>query len=235
MCLYDVFLSFHFGSLLIEHSSLQPSLQSSTRFITPLTHSTHSLQVIYCIENGLPLLLENLPVDIDAVLDPVIGKATMKKGRNIVMKIGDNEVEYDSRFRLYLQTKLANPHYKPEINAQATLVNFCVTEKGLEDQLLALVVEHERPDLQEQARQLVRQLNEYNITLTELENSLLFRLANSQVRESGREPLPCVGATQAGSTSGKQAVVMYQPGHVGVRRSLSSELPAVPACQLPPP
>lgn len=63
----------------------------------------------------------------------------MKKGRNIVMKIGDNEVEYDSRFRLYLQTKLSNPHYKPEINAQATLVNFCVTEKGLEDQLLALV------------------------------------------------------------------------------------------------
>ena len=99
------------------------------------------LQVIYCIENGLPLLLENLPVEIDAVLDPVIGKATMKKGRNIVMKIGDNEVEYDSRFRLYLQTKLSNPHYKPEINAQATLVNFCVTEKGLEDQLLALVSE----------------------------------------------------------------------------------------------
>ena len=120
-------------------------------------------------------------MDIDAVLDPVIGKATMKKGRNIVMKIGDNEVEYDSRFRLYLQTKLSNPHYKPEINAQATLVNFCVTEKGLEDQLLALVVEHERPDLQDQARQLVRQLNEYNITLTDLENSLLFRLANSQV------------------------------------------------------
>ena len=115
------------------------------------------------------------------MLDPVIGKATMKKGRNIVMKIGDNEVEYDSRFRLYLQTKLSNPHYKPEINAQATLVNFCVTEKGLEDQLLALVVEHERPDLQDQARQLVRQLNEYNITLTDLENSLLFRLANSQV------------------------------------------------------
>ena len=37
--------------------------------------------------------------------------------------------------------------------------------QGLEDQLLALVVDHERPDLQEQAAHLVRQLNEYNITL----------------------------------------------------------------------
>ncbi|PNW78281.1 hypothetical protein CHLRE_09g403800v5 [Chlamydomonas reinhardtii] len=136
-------------------------------------------QVINCIENGWPLLIENLPVDIDAVLDPVIGKMTIKKGRNIIMKIGDAEVQYDSRFRLYLQTKLSNPHFKPEVAAQTTLVNFCVTEKGLEDQLLALVVDHERPDLQEQAAGLVRSLNEYNITLVELENNLLFNLANA--------------------------------------------------------
>ena len=69
--------------------------------------------------------------------------------------------------------------------AQTTLVNFCVTEKGLEDQLLALVVDHERPDLQEQAAGLVRSLNEYNITLVELENNLLFNLANATVRPGG--------------------------------------------------
>eukprot|EP00879_Flechtneria_rotunda_P029616 GHRR01032042.1.p1 GENE.GHRR01032042.1~~GHRR01032042.1.p1 ORF type:complete len:1612 (+),score=608.41 GHRR01032042.1:122-4837(+) len=137
-------------------------------------------KVIHCIENGLPLLFENLPIDIDAVMDPVLGKSTVKRGRNTIMKIGDAEVEYDPKFRLYLQTKLANPHYKPEIAAQTTLVNFCVTEKGLEDQLLALVVDHERPDLQEQAAALVRQLAEYTITLKELEDSLLFRLANAQ-------------------------------------------------------
>lgn len=60
--------------------------------------------------------------------------------------------------------------------------NTCGFTQGLEDQLLALVVDHERPDLQEQAAQLVRQLNEYNITLQELENSLLLKLANAQVR-----------------------------------------------------
>ena len=76
------------------------------------------MQVIHCIENGKPLLIENLPDDIDAVLDPVVGKMTMRRGANLVVKIGDNEVDYDRNFRLYLQTKLANPHYKPEINAQ---------------------------------------------------------------------------------------------------------------------
>ncbi len=46
------------------------------------------------------------------------------------------------------QTKLANPHYKPEMQAQATLINFTVTRDGLEEQLLAEVVAKERPDLE---------------------------------------------------------------------------------------
>ncbi len=49
---------------------------------------------------------------------------------------------------MILQTKLANPHYKPEMQAQATLINFTVTRDGLEDQLLAEVVATERPDLE---------------------------------------------------------------------------------------
>lgn len=55
--------------------------------------------VISCIESGTPLLMENLPEDIDAVLDPVIGKQTIKRGRNLILKIGDAEVEYDQNFR----------------------------------------------------------------------------------------------------------------------------------------
>lgn len=64
------------------------------------------------------------------------------------IKIGDKEVEYHPKFRMIIQTKLANPHYKPEIQAQATLINFTVTRNGLEDQLLAEVVAKERPDLE---------------------------------------------------------------------------------------
>ena len=62
--------------------------------------------------------------------------------------MGDKEVEYHPKFRLLMQTKLANPHYKPEMQAQATLINFTVTQNGLEDQLLAEVVATERPDLE---------------------------------------------------------------------------------------
>lgn len=65
------------------------------------------------------------------------------------IKIGDKEVEYHPTFRLILHTKQFNPHYKPEMQAQCTLINFLVTRDGLEDQLLAAVVAKERPDLEQ--------------------------------------------------------------------------------------
>lgn len=37
---------------------------------------------------------------------------------SLFLKLGGEEVEYDPGFQLYLQTKLSNPHYKPEIAAQ---------------------------------------------------------------------------------------------------------------------
>merc|ERR1719503_315233 len=111
--------------------------------------------------NGECVVIENMGEELDPVLDPVLARATIKKGRSLIIKLGDKEVDYDTNFQLYLQTKLANPHYIPEVQAQCTLVNFTVTEKGLEDQLLALVVLKERPDLEEQVAGLVRQLSEF--------------------------------------------------------------------------
>lgn len=88
-------------------------------------------------------------------------------------------MEYSPNFRLILHTKLANPHYKPEMQAQTTLVNFTVTRDGLEDQLLAEVVKAERPDLEELKAELTKQQNEFKIQLKELEDDLLSRLSSA--------------------------------------------------------
>lgn len=95
------------------------------------------------------------------------------------IKLGDKEVEYNQNFRLILQTKLANPHYKPEMQAQTTLINFTVTRDGLEDQLLAEVVRAERPDLEELKAQLTKQQNDFKIMLKSLEDDLLSRLSSA--------------------------------------------------------
>lgn len=127
---------------------------------------------------GDTLLIENIEESIEAVLDPLLGRNTIKKGRAI--KIGDKEIEYHPSFRLILQTKLANPHYKPEMQAQTTLINFTVTRDGLEDQILADVVAKERPDLEKLKAELTRENNQYKITLKKLEDSLLARLSAAE-------------------------------------------------------
>lgn len=60
------------------------------------------------------------------------------------MKIWDFETTVDPKFQLFLTTQLANPVFTPELLADAVLIDFNVTVKGLEDQLLAHVVSVER-------------------------------------------------------------------------------------------
>lgn len=38
--------------------------------------------------------------------------------------------------RFYMTSKMANPHYLPEVCIKVTIINFTVTISGLEDQLL---------------------------------------------------------------------------------------------------
>jgi dynein heavy chain len=126
------------------------------------------------IRYGETLLIENIEETIDAVLDPLLSRMLIKKGK--VIKIGDKEIDYDPNFRLILQTKLANPHYKPEMQAQTTLINFMITRDGLEEQLLAEVVKAERPDLEVKKSELTTQQNQFKITIATCENDLLNRL-----------------------------------------------------------
>ena len=51
------------------------------------------------IEAGQSVLIENMGESIDAVLNPVITRSTFKKGRNMYVKLGDKEVEYNKNFR----------------------------------------------------------------------------------------------------------------------------------------
>lgn len=62
----------------------------------------------------------------------------------ICIRLGENVIEYSSEFKLYITTKLRNPHYLPEIATKVTLVNFMITPEGLEDQLLGIVVAKEQ-------------------------------------------------------------------------------------------
>ena len=78
-----------------------------------LGHKNYLDVIERAVSMGETVLIENIDESVDPVLDPIIGRNTIKKGRAV--KMGDKEVEYNPSFRLILHTKLANPHYKPEM------------------------------------------------------------------------------------------------------------------------
>jgi dynein heavy chain len=132
------------------------------------------------IEGGQSVLIENMGESIEAVLSNVVGRRLFKNGRSMYVQLGEKEVQFNDNFQLFMHTKLSNPHYPPEVQAETTVINFSVTESGLEDQLLALVVCKERPDLEQQKAKLISDQNGFMIKMKELEDDLLQRLANAE-------------------------------------------------------
>lgn len=96
-------------------------------------------KALRCVEEGLPLLVENMGESLDASLESMVARRLVRRGRTLVLRVGTQEVSFNPAFRLYMATKLANPHYPPEVAAQTMVINFCVTPHGLEEQLLAMV------------------------------------------------------------------------------------------------
>ncbi|KAG5459929.1 MAG: ATP-binding dynein motor region D5-domain-containing protein, partial [Olpidium bornovanus] len=128
---------------------------------------------------GFPFLFEDVDEYIDPVIDNILEKNIRSAGARRFIVLGDKEVDYDPNFRLYLVSKLANPTYSPKVFGSAIVINYSVTFKGLQDQLLNVVVAHERKELEEQRERLITEMSQNKSLLKDLEDTLLRELASS--------------------------------------------------------
>ncbi|XP_023289892.1 dynein heavy chain 1, axonemal [Orussus abietinus] len=133
-----------------------------------------------CVRFGRTCLIENVGTDLEAALDPVLTRALFRQAGQLNIKIGDNVVPYNFDFRLYLTTKLPNPHYTPEVAIKVLLVNFTLTASGFLDQMLSLVAMEERPDLEESRSILIVSSAQMKRDLKDIEDRILFRLSASE-------------------------------------------------------
>lgn len=151
------------------------------------------------IQFGNPVLLENVPENLDPILESILLKQVVVSGGIASIRLGDATVDYDKNFRFYistkvvntlpisafhynqyLATKLSNPHYPPELCVKVNLLNFMATQDGLQDQMLGKVVALEQEELEKRRAQLVVEDAENQRQLKDIEEEILRLLKNAE-------------------------------------------------------
>ena len=145
-----------------------------------LSQSDYSRTLENAIQFGMPVLIEGLLETIDPLLEPLLSKAFTKAGNVNMIRLGDATIEYNEDFRLYLTSKLPNPHYAPEVCVSVTLLNFSTTFDGLSDQLLSILVAIEEPDKEKRRQDLVIESASSKAQLKSIEDRILELLSLSK-------------------------------------------------------
>jgi dynein heavy chain len=142
---------------------------------------THLKKIEQGIIHGRKVLYLDVGEELDPVLDNVLNKSLVQVGRTLCVKIGDREVAYSTDFKLYITTRMGNPHYTPEVSTKVAVVNFTVKESGLEEQCLGIVVLQEAPSLENTKNDVIQKIATNKATIIELEDKILRMLSGSKV------------------------------------------------------
>ncbi|XP_006876041.1 PREDICTED: dynein heavy chain 3, axonemal [Chrysochloris asiatica] len=132
------------------------------------------------LQFGTPVLLENVGEELDAFIEPILLKSTFKQQGVEYMRLGENIIEYSKDFKLYITTRLRNPHYLPEVAVKVCLLNFMITPLGLQDQLLGIVAAKEKPELEDKKNKLIVESAKNKKQLKEIEDKILEVLSLSE-------------------------------------------------------
>ncbi|XP_067861511.1 dynein axonemal heavy chain 3-like [Heptranchias perlo] len=154
--------------------------KSNKLHVCKLTESDCIRTLGNCIQFGNPVLIENLSEELDPILEPLLLKQTFKQSGMDYIRLGETIIQYSKDFKLYMTTRLRNPHYLPEVSVKVTLLNFMITSIGLEDQLLSIVTAKEKPELEEKKKVLYLERAQNRKLLKETEDQILEVLSMSQ-------------------------------------------------------
>mmetsp|Transcript_38901 Transcript_38901/g.70950 ORF Transcript_38901/g.70950 Transcript_38901/m.70950 type:complete len:2173 (+) Transcript_38901:3-6521(+) len=124
---------------------------------------------------GYPVLVEDVGEEFGAKLNDLLHKyAGVQEGHDDVA--GGEDM---STWRIYLTSKLRNPHYLPHVCASTTIVDFTMSSECISDQLLGIIIAEEQPELSLRWSKMNEDLAEQQNKLRVLEGAILAMLSKS--------------------------------------------------------
>lgn len=132
------------------------------------------------LETGRWVLVEHADSRMDPLLDALVEQRAAQTKPGLRVHVGDKAVLTHAHFRLFFATCCSRPLYPAELLARVTLVHFAVTSKAVEQQLLALLVARERPELERRRMDIAKLSVELRQEVAGTEDSLLEIVAESE-------------------------------------------------------
>jgi dynein heavy chain len=147
-------------------------------------------QQIKTIEKAIEYGWMVLYYDVSEKLDNNIDMLLVQKSNNIGSTSDRVEYRFNERdlimhpdFKMYVCTKISNPHYLPETFIKSTVINFLVTSEGLEEDLLTKTVIVLRPEDEELRSNLIEKIAKNDEILSDIESKILDQLLDTQTKE----------------------------------------------------
>lgn len=116
---------------------------------------------------------------VDSLFVNLLRKDLHKQGARLVVNVGDKIVDWNENFRLIFMSRNQSIKLEPNLAALVNTVNNLVTKKGLEEKLLSVIINDQKPGLESKKKDCLEQERGLKIEIGKLEKQLLEELASS--------------------------------------------------------
>lgn len=114
------------------------------------------------------------------VLEPLIFKNFKRSNNQIRVQLGEKLIDVSSDFQLYMTCKISSPEFGPEISSKTQLLNFIITEEGLEDQILNTIVRIEEPQKEKKRLGNIQEIFENKQSIEKTEKHILQLISSAK-------------------------------------------------------
>lgn len=144
--------------------------------------SSQEKKIVSILELGIRFgktLIVNEVDGVESLYVNILRKDLKRQGPRLVVSIGEKVVDWSDQFQLIFMSRNHSIKLEPNISAFVNTVNNLVTTKGLEDKLLSLVINDQKPGLETKKKECLEQERFLKIEIAKLEKALLEQLAES--------------------------------------------------------